>query len=512
MTQPYLEGKKLGLLTVAMGLGTFIQVLDTSIANVAVPTIAGNLGVSTDNGTWVITSFAASNAIVLPLTGWLADYIGRVRLFILSTVLFAITSFLCGLATSFTMLVILRTLQGAVAGSLIPLSQSLIMINNPPEKQGVALGFWAMVVVVAPILGPILGGWITDDYGWPWIFYINVPIGLISAAMAWGLLKDRESKIVRNPIDYIGLFLLSVGVGCLQVLLDKGNDLDWFNSNFICTLAVISAISISYFIVWELGVEYPIVNLKFFTDRNFLFGTISTSIGYMLLFGATVVLPLWLQTGVGYTPTWAGIAVAPIGFLPIFITAYVGKYTPKVDARWVATFSFAVFAATNFWSSNFTPQVGIWEIMAPRFWQGLALATFFVPLVQITMRNIPSKDLTSASGVFNFVRILLGSGFGTSIFVTYLTRFTAFHHERVGESVNPFRPVVRYFYEQMDLFVNINGDKANAFVDMMVGQQAILMATLDIFWISGWLFVICIPFIWLCKKSKGVAVSLSGAH
>jgi MFS transporter, DHA2 family, multidrug resistance protein len=512
MTQPYLEGTKLHLLTVAMGLGTFIQVLDTSIANVAIPTIAGDLGVSTDNGTWVITSFAASNAIVLPLTGWLADYFGRVRLFVLSTILFAVTSFLCGLAPNFTTLVMFRILQGAVAGTLIPLSQSLILINNPPEKRGTALGVWAMVVIVAPVLGPILGGWITDDYGWSWIFYINVPIGLLSSFMAWQILKDRESEIVRYPIDYVGLVLLTVGVGCLQVLLDKGNDLDWLNSNFICTLGVISVISISYFIAWESGVEYPVVNLKFFKDRSFLFATISASVGYMLFFGSTVIIPLWVQAVKAYNPTWAGIVVAPIGIIPVIISPFVGKYTPFVDARWVATFSFVVFALTNFWSTNFTSDVGPAQIMAPRFWQGLGIATFFVPLVQISVSNISSKDLTSASGVFNFMRILIGSGFGTSIFVTYFSRFGIFHHERVGESVNLFRPVVRNYYQQVEVLLNLHGQKASAFVDQVVQEQTVLMATLDLFWVSGWVFLLCIPFIWLCKKSKGVKMSSAGAH
>lgn len=511
MTKPYLEGKKRILLTIAMGLGTFIQVLDTSIANVSIPTIAGNLGVSTDDGTWIITSFAASNAIVLPLTGWLADYLGRVRLFVLSTVLFALTSFLCGFASNFTLLIIFRTLQGAVAGSLIPLSQSLLLLNNPPEKQGTALGFWGMVVVVAPVLGPILGGWITDNYGWPWIFYINVPIGLISALMAWEVLKDRESKPIRKPIDYIGLFLLAVGVGCLQVLLDKGNDADWFSSNFICTLAVISVTSISYFLVWELRIEYPIVNLRFFTERNFLFGTAATSIGYMLLFGATVIIPLWLQNSMGYTPTWAGIAVAPIGIVPIFISAYVGKYTAKIDARWIATFSFAIFAWTNFWSANFTPQVSVWQVMVPRFWQGFAIATFFVPLVQISLNKIPSKDLTSASGIFNFTRILIGSGFGTSIFVTYWTRFSAFHHQRVGESVNLYRPLVRDAYDALAL-MNIQQGKEDAMINLFVTNQSFMMATNDLFWISGWLFVGCIPLIWLCRRNGKTSSEPVVAH
>ena len=231
-----------------MGLGTFIQVLDTSIANVAVPYIAGNLSVSADQGTWVITTFAATNALVLPLTGWLSSFFGRVRLFVWSVILFAFTSFLCGLSTSLTMLVIFRFIQGAVAGSLIPLSQSLMMSSNPPRMKGMALGFWGMIVIVAPILGPIIGGYLTYNYSWPWIFYINVPIGLFSALTTWYFLKDKESEIVKNPIDWAGLFFLSVGIICLQIMLDRGKDLDWFRSNVIISLTLVSVVSLAYFL------------------------------------------------------------------------------------------------------------------------------------------------------------------------------------------------------------------------------------------------------------------------
>ena len=319
------KGPTLILLNIALGLGTFIQVLDSSIANVAIPYIAGNLSVSADEGTWVITSFAASNAIVLPLTGWLSDYFGRVRLYVYSVILFSFISFLCGFASSLAMLVFFRVLQGASAGALIPLSQTLLVANSPPEKQGGVLGFWAMVVIVAPVIGPVLGGYLTYEYSWPWIFYINVPIGVFSAAVVWFLLKDRESEIIRKPVDWVGLFFLSMGVACLQILLDKGKDLDWFDSNVIVTLAVVSVISFSYFVVWNVKSTYPIVDFSFFKNLNFTLGTIIVTLGYLMFFGATVITPLWLQTQQGYTAEWAGIAVAPIGIIPILLSIVVGN-------------------------------------------------------------------------------------------------------------------------------------------------------------------------------------------
>jgi DHA2 family multidrug resistance protein len=255
---------------------------------------------------------------------------------------------MCGFATSLSMLVVFRVLQGAVAGSLIPLSQSLLMVCNPPEKQGAALGFWGMIVVVAPVLGPIIGGYLTDQYSWPWIFYINVPIGIFSASVAWFFLKDKESKLVRNPIDWVGLFFLSVGVGCLQILLDKGKDLDWFESNIIISLAIASAISLIYFTIWTTFHKYPIVDFSFFKNRNFTFGTIAITLGYLVYFSSTVTVPLWLQTEQGYTAYWAGIAVAPVGVLPFFLSTTVGKNLQRFDLRIVASLSFMFFAASFF--------------------------------------------------------------------------------------------------------------------------------------------------------------------
>lgn len=498
----YREGQLL-LLNLAIGLGTFIQILDTSIANVAIPYIAGNLSVSADQGTWVITSFSASNAIVLPLTGWLSNYFGRVKLFVWSVLLFALTSFLCGLSTSLTMLVTLRVIQGAVAGSLIPLSQSLLVANNPPEKQGTALGFWAMVVIVAPVVGPIIGGYLTDQYSWPWIFYINVPIGLFSALLVWHYLKDRESEIRRYPIDWTGLILLSLGVAALQILLDKGKDLDWFESNMIIALAIISTITLIYFGIWTYYQKYPIVDFSFLRNRNFAIGTICITLGFLIYFGTTVTLPLWLQTEQNYIAFWAGVAVAPIGIAPIFLSTSIGKWMSHVDLRAFVALSFFLFSLGFFYQANFTTEVDLYAIMKARFFQGFGVAFFFLPLTQLSLSEIPKDQFPSASGLFHFIRILVGSGFGTSLSIQIWTRLEIFHHARLAEALTPYRDIVTQFYRQLSYHNSkFTYGIATNILDRLTEQQAYMLSTNDLSWLGGWMFIGMIPIVYLCKRVK----------
>lgn len=514
MDDNHYKGSRLILLNIALGLGTFMQVLDSSIANVAIPYIAGNLSVSADEGTWVITSFSASNAIVLPLTGWLSDYFGRVRLFVYSVVLFSIMSFLCGFSTSLTMLVFFRVLQGAVAGALIPLSQSLLVANSPPEKQGSVLGFWAMVVIVAPVVGPILGGYLTYEYSWPWIFYINIPIGVFSATVVWYLLKDRETKIVRNPVDWIGLFLLSWGVACLQVMLDKGKDLDWFNSNWIVTLTITAIISLAYFVVWNLKSPYPIVDFSFFKDRNFVFGTFMLTIGYLMFFGATVITPLWLQTEQGYTAEWAGIAVSPNGLIPILLSVYIGRNLYRFDIRAVVALSFLLFSLSYFYQANFTTQVDLRTIMFTRLIQGFGVTIFFVPLVQLSLGNIPNEKFASASGLNNFIRILVGSGFGTSLTVYFWSRFQTFYYNRAGDYVTNSNPQIVQFFNQLGQYSSqFTHEVVRRIIDQQVEQQSYMLSTNDLIWLFAWCFLLMTPIPFFCKKiQKGKEVASLAAE
>src|SRR6516225_7245040 len=314
---PPLEGSARTWGTIALSAATFMNVLDTSIANVSLPAISGDLGVSSTQGTWVITSFAVANAISVPLTGWLTQRFGQVRLFMASIVLFVISSWLCGLAPTLPFLLAARVLQGAVAGPMIPLSQTLLLASYPRAKAPMALSMWAMTTLIAPVAGPILGGWISDNISWPWIFYVNIPVGIVAALATWAIFRNRDSVIKKAPIDMVGLVLLITWVGSLQVMLDKGKDLDWFSSTTIVVLALVAVIALAFFSVWELTAEHPVVDLSLFELRNFTGGTIALSIGYGLYFGNLVLLPLWQQTDIGYTATDAGLVVAPVGFFAI---------------------------------------------------------------------------------------------------------------------------------------------------------------------------------------------------
>ncbi|MDE3020681.1 MAG: DHA2 family efflux MFS transporter permease subunit [Pseudomonadota bacterium] len=491
-----LHGTTLALLTLALGLGTFMQVLDTSIANVSIPSIAGDLAVSPDQGTWVITSFAVSNAIALPVTGWAAKRFGEVRLFCLSTLLFTLFSWLCGLAPNLPMLVLSRVLQGAVAGPMIPLSQSLLLANYPDEKKGLALALWSMTVILAPIFGPILGGYITDNYNWPWIFYINIPVGIASAFLVWSILRHRETLITRLPIDTVGLILLTIGVGSLQVLLDKGHDLDWFNSPLIITLAISSFIALSFLIVWEIYDRHPVLNLRLFLGRNFTIGVIATTLGYLAYFVSVVIFPLWLQTNMGYTASWAGLAAAPIGILAVIISPFVGRYLHHFDLRLMVTFAFAVFAGVSFWNATFDSQVDFIHLIIPRIIMGAGMATFFIPLVTITLSGLKPEVIADASGLYNFLRILGGS-FGTSISINTWSNRAIVHHSRLAEAVGN-NPVTSAALSKLHQ-VGIHGDAAYVFINQELTNQAVMLATNDIFWISGWLFLLLLGFTWLAR-------------
>lgn len=348
MLKEPLSGAKLGWLTLALALAAFLQILDLTIANVAISTIAGDLGSSVSQGTWVITSFAVANAISIPLTGWLAKQFGEVRVFLISMILFVITSWLCGIANSLEILIISRILQGVSAGPIMPLSQSLLLNNYPPLKRNMALAMWSMTIVVAPVCGPILGGWISDNYHWGWIFLINVPVGCAVIAITWALLKNRETETKIRPIDGVGLILLITGVGCFQLLLDRGKELDWFNSAEIIALAIIAIIAITFLIIWELTDDDPIIDLSLFKSRNFTIGTLCISLAFLLHIGTLVLQPQLLQMVFGYTATWAGLVMAPLGIVPIILAPLIGRFSSKIDMRYLVMFSFIVFALCFF--------------------------------------------------------------------------------------------------------------------------------------------------------------------
>ncbi len=498
-----LKGSSLVLGTIALSLATFMNVLDTSIANVSLSAIAGDLGVSAEQGTWVITSFAVANAISLPLTGWLTQRYGQVRLFIASVLLFVIASLACALAPSIELLIFFRVIQGAVAGPMIPLSQALLLASYPKEKAGTALAVWSMTTLVAPVVGPLLGGWITDNISWPWIFYINIPVGLAAASVTWMVYRQRESATKELPIDAVGLGLLVVWVGALQVMLDKGKDLDWFHSGTVVALAIVAALGFALFVAWELTEKHPVVELRLFARRNFTMGALALSLGYGVFFGNVVLLPLWLLQYLGYTATLAGMALAPLGLLAILLSPVVGKNVGRVDPRILATIAFLIFAAVMLMRSHFNTQVDFATLMVPTIIQGAALGFFFIPLVTLTLSGIAPDQIPAASGVSNFARILAGS-FGTSISTTLWDHRATLHHAQLTEKLTAYDPGTSLALARLQAG-GLSPEQSLAALNRMVDQQAALLSIDDIFYASALLFLGLIAVVWLAKPAQASA-------
>ncbi|WWJ03701.1 multidrug efflux MFS transporter permease subunit EmrB [Erwinia aphidicola] len=511
MARKPLEGTQLVLMTIALSLATFMQVLDSTIANVAIPTIAGNLGASNSQGTWVITSFGVANAISIPITGWLAKRFGEVKLFLWSTVAFAIASWACGMSESLTMLIFFRVIQGVVAGPLIPLSQSLLLSNYPPAKRSMALSLWAMTVIVAPICGPILGGWISDNYHWGWIFFINVPIGVVVVILALQTLRNRETETVIRPIDTVGLVLLVVGIGCLQVMLDRGKELDWFSSTEIIILTVVAVAALAVLLVWELTDDHPIVDLSLFKSRNFTIGCLSISLAYMLYFGSIVLLPQLLQEVYGYTATWAGLASAPVGIIPVILSPIIGRFAHKLDMRRLVTFSFIMYAVCFYWRAyTFEPGMDFGASAWPQFIQGFAVACFFMPLTTITLSGLPPERLAAASSLSNFTRTLAGS-IGTSITTTMWSDRESLHHAQLTESVTPYSTNSQEMYAKLQQ-LGMTHDQASAYIAQQITNQGLIISANEIFWASAGVFILLLVLIWFARPPFGAGGGGGGAH
>ncbi len=506
-----LAGAKLFFATVSLSLATLMIVIDTTIANVSIPAISGDLGVSTSQGTWVITFFAVANAVAVPLTGWLIQRLGQIKLFVWSVMLFILSSFLCGMAWNIESLIGFRIMQGFVAGPVIPLSMSLLLQCYPREKAGMAIALWSMTVTVAPIAGPILGGWLTDNISWPWIFYVNIPIGIVSLIVSLIVIGDRESLTRKLPVDKVGLALLITWVGCFQIMLDKGKELDWFSSPFIVVLGVVSVVAFSYFLVWELTEKHPIIDLSLFKIRNFTVSTMTLSLGYGVFFMNIVLVPLWLQKYMGYTATWAGLVTAAFGIFAIILSPFVGKGISKYDPRLFVTFAFTFFSAAFFMRSGFSPDVDAKSIAFNHLFQGIGMAAFMTPLNAMAVAGLAHDRVGAASGLINFARIMMGA-FSASVGTTIWENRAAMHHARLTEEINSYSPVWQHTLDTLSA-VHITGSRAYAMIENEINRQSYIFSTTEMFKISGILILCLIGVVWLARPKKvRVGPDSSGGH
>jgi DHA2 family multidrug resistance protein len=500
------------IIAMTVMLGTFMEVLDTSIANVALPHIAGNLSAGIDESTWVLTSYLVSNAIVLPLSGWLGSIFGRKRFFMACVWLFIASSCLCGLAPSLGWLVVFRILQGAGGGSMQPIAQAILVESFPRQKRGMAMAIYAMGVVVAPIIGPTVGGWITDSYNWRWIFFINIPVGILSIIMTSTFIIDPPYLVRRNlktlKIDYMGLGLLGVGLGALQVVLDKGQREDWLESHFIIALAIIAGLCLVGAIVWELRQKDPIINLHLLHERNFAVCVLIMFVLGLVLYGSLALLPIFLQTLLGYTAMLSGLVLSPGGVMTLIALPIVGKLLSKYQPRWLTIIGIAGTSISLFMMARWDLQVDFRSAVYARMVQGLGLAFLFVPVNTMAFGFIPNKEANHATGLVNLARNIGGSC-GIAFATTMLARGSQIHQNTLVSHVSRLDHAYQAMSHGATAFLQANGTgpamaphQALGLIDSMVQQQATMLSFTDVFRTMGILFLPMIPLLFLMKKVK----------
>jgi MFS transporter, DHA2 family, multidrug resistance protein len=498
------------LIAIAVMSSTFMEVLDTTVVNVSLPHIAGNLSATTDEATWTLTSYLVANAIVLPMTGWLASRFGRKRLLLMAVTGFTAASFLCGLAPSLPFLIIFRIIQGACGGGLQPLSQAVLLESFPAEKRGQAMAFWALGIVVAPMLGPVIGGWLTDNYSWRWVFYVNVPIGVLAILLTQAFIFDPPYlRKERTGIDYWGIGLLVVGMGSLQIMLDKGQEDDWFGSHFIVTLMVLAVIGLGGLIVRELKAEHPVIDLSVFRYRSYAVGTLlMTAVGFVL-YGSTVLYPLMMQELLGYTATHAGVTNFPRGTASFLFMPFVGFLTGKVDARKLLAAGLLLTAAAMFEVSFFSLDVGFWDFAFPLVLQGVGLGLIFVPLTTVSNDEIPRERIGNATSIFNLMRNI-GASVGISSVETLQFRNMQTHINYLGQHVNEASPQTQQTLAGLRQSFMLKGADAVTATHQAHGamwgqlqQQASMLAYNDVFRFLGGLFLVMLPLLFLMKKPRG---------
>jgi DHA2 family multidrug resistance protein len=498
------------LIAIAVMSSTFMEVLDTTVVNVSLPHIAGNLSSTVDEATWTLTSYLVANAIILPMTGWLAGRFGRKRLLMSAVTGFTIASFFCGLAPSLPILIIFRVIQGACGGGLQPLSQAILLESFPPEKRGQAMAFWALGIVVAPMLGPVLGGWLTDNYSWRWVFYINVPIGVLAIMLTQAFVFDPPYlRRERTGIDYWGIGLLVVGMGSLQVMLDKGQEEDWFGSHFIVVLAVLAFIGLIGLVIRELKATHPVIDLSVFKYRSYAVGTFLMTIVGFVLYGSTVLLPLLMQELLGYTATHAGITNLPRGMASFLFMPVVGMLVGKIDSRKLLATGLLATAGAMFSLSFFNLDVGFWNFWWPLMLQGAGLGLIFVPLTTVTNDPIPRERMGNATSIFNLMRNV-GASIGISTVETLQFRRMQTHTNYLVQHVNAGSlQTQRALGGLRELFISKGADPATANHQAMgalwgqVQRQAAMLSYNDVFRFLGWMFLILLPLLLLMEKPRG---------
>ena len=494
-------------------LATFMEVLDTSIANVALPHIAGNLSAGVDESTWVLTSYLVSNAIVLPLTGWFSTLFGRKRFYMGCVVIFTVSSLLCGLAPNLGLLVFFRILQGAGGGGLQPVSQAILVESFPKSKQGMAMAIYGMGVVLAPIIGPTLGGWLTDSYTWRWIFFINIPVGVLSILLTTLLISDppylvRKSFKQGLRIDFIGLGLLAVGLGFLQVVLDKGQRDDWFGSDFIIWCSVVTVVALVAAIIWELSQKDPVIELHLFKDRNFTVAAFTMFMLGVVLYGSTVLLPIFLQTLMGYTAELSGWVLSPGGFLVLLTLPVVGRLLTKVEARWLVAVGLSIVAFGLYQMSHFNLDISLGIAMKTWALSRLGLAFLFVPINVMAFYFIPREKTNNATGLINLARNIGGS-VGISFVTTMLARRAQFHQQVLVGHLTPLDQTYQRALEGASQALQSAGSNAAQALSQAQGliygnlvRQSNMLAFVDNFWLMAVICLALVPVMFVMKKAK----------